>query len=162
LKLYVPGRLFIRQGALDTVKNRKLRKGDKLGSRLQYFMFNDILVQTKPSHGVIRSLTYQYKKTIPFSKFTLRVEGDPLRKSKVEHTFTLVRDEDPLQMGGKKKKQQETYRFSCATEEEKLSWIRDLEEAISVNKLMTSVAVDTFTRGGTVRKRSGDALVKKK
>jgi len=170
LKLYVPGRLFVRQGALDTVVDRKIHKGEKKGKRMHYYMFNDILVQTKPTKGVLRSLTYQYLKTIPFSSFTLRDVTVDLKKSKkVQNVFMLIKDEDLalLERTEEKKRKKlklEMYRFNCPTEEEKKSWMTDMEEAISVNKLMSKVGDASLARGGTVRKKTSNLTpqVKKK
>lgn len=101
-------------------------------------MFNDILVKTSAQGGLFhKNCTYTYKKTIQFDSVTL--EDLPSKKGGSSTMFCLVPDEvyketDPVQQKKKRKKMQ--YQFGCLSEEEKVSWMRDMGDAINVRKLM--------------------------
>jgi len=132
LSLYVPGRWFLREATMANVVSNRVGSGTHIGSKYKYFLFNDIMIKTKP----LGSKKFKYILTISFSDYSL-VTDQP---KGVEHYFALVQDARIQQdVDGKKKKKKFkpiTHKFMCFSEAEKQSWIKDIDEAISVNKLM--------------------------
>lgn len=142
-------------GRLDAITNRFLISEKK--AEHYYFMFNDILVKTSAQGGLFhKNCTYTFKKVIQFDSVTVEDDPKPSKNSGNNHnhntTFCLVPDEvyketDPIQQKKKRKKLQ--YRFGCISEEEKLSWMRDMSDAINVRKLMKELGAPSAHGGGT-------------
>ncbi|KAL6080193.1 hypothetical protein QOT17_000570 [Balamuthia mandrillaris] len=166
--LLMAGRLFVREGRLDQVKDKVIGSGHKVEKTFHWFMFNDILVKTVPITGLFSSSggdgerqrsSFRFKACIPFESCTLEDVPDD-EKGGMRHMFTLVPDEVLKETDvkkQKKKRKQLCHRVSCLSEDEKTSWTKEIANAISVNKLMKEVT--TESSGGDERERNGSATI---
>jgi hypothetical protein len=116
LHLVEPGRMYIREGVMDELVGKKKRKG------FYYFLFSDILIKTKVDKKHKKEEQYQYKyiATIPLNRVTL--QDIVLSDSELLNMFKLVANEE------------ETYIFNCMSEDEKHSWMKDIEDAIQKSR----------------------------
>eukprot|EP00005_Dracoamoeba_jomungandri_P001552 CAMPEP_0174262040 /NCGR_PEP_ID=MMETSP0439-20130205/12734_1 /TAXON_ID=0 /ORGANISM="Stereomyxa ramosa, Strain Chinc5" /LENGTH=1256 /DNA_ID=CAMNT_0015346671 /DNA_START=43 /DNA_END=3813 /DNA_ORIENTATION=- len=133
LNLYVPGRWFQREGRMDDVVTTRLRGTQVPGGKYYYFLFSDVILKTKP----IGNRKYKHQALIELSKFSIT----DIQSKDVAHFFALVMDGHPGFADKKKKKLNKpvSFKFSCISESEKISWMKDIGEAISVNKLMNDM-----------------------
>ncbi|KAL6051025.1 RhoGEF domain-containing protein [Balamuthia mandrillaris] len=161
IQLYVKGRLFIREGAVDDSANQRKRTTN------YYFMFNDILVKTEldkrksrrasspgssASSGGYQGRVYQFVEILPFSGISLH---DVHSEDELSNVFAISVDDETrrflLEVQGKadkrksksldpkkvEKERMKNWRFfHCISANEKQIWMKSIGDSINVNKLM--------------------------
>jgi len=125
----VRNRVYIREGSLfDNSGTWSKRR-----TAYYYFMFSDIMIKTRTvNRKKGKDIKYAYLDIIPFSKVV--IGSDESQNELMDVTFSLV-EKKP-----RSTKKPRIQSFACISENEKKSWIRDIEEAINLNQLMAQVS----------------------
>ena len=123
MDLVKPSRLLLREGPLNDASSKR-GIFSKKKQTFYYFMFNDLIVKTKPESKAKRR-AFHFVEFIYFEKIKICDVPD---SNDSLNTFQLVCEES----GGLKK----VHNCVCLSEEEKKSWMNDLTDAQIIQTTM--------------------------